>query len=410
MGKSYWLYLEPYTIIHKKRFKVLLTNTLDGNSYIFKMIEENDKLVKELMNPDNNYCIEVSQSTIDHPKIKEFIAYLRKFFLADYVEKKGNLKPFIMIPTLNLQNAINRFKNDKKPLENDALSNLTELFLYLSSPNNGNKYSNYRQYLSPFKYQGHAPRLKNKYLRKIIDQIRYSAVNTINILDEDLLALKNEEKKEIIELFNSLDVIKIYHFNIKTLIRFKNELNIFDSLEGEFNIHLLSSEDFNLLHKLDNLMHRSIFTFSIDYESDIHNAKRNLGGSQLANYEFKPHFNGSNISFFKKNVFLEEVDILQSKIYKKDIFMHKTLNDNDFGRLHVFSNGDIFANVNNPKIGNIEQDSLKNVVSKEMMTEDNWRKTRNYFPCSNCLYQFICPSPTNYEKVMNTNLCINGPF
>lgn len=35
-----------------------------------------------------------------------------------------------------------------------------------------------------------------------------------------------------------------------------------------------------------------------------------------------------------------------------------------------------------------------------------WRRIREEEPCNLCLYQYLCPSPSNYEAVIGkTNLC-----
>jgi len=43
---------------------------------------------------------------------------------------------------------------------------------------------------------------------------------------------------------------------------------------------------------------------------------------------------------------------------------------------------------------------------KEMLDNTAWRKIRNDYPCCDCIYQWLCPSPSNYELAIGKpNLC-----
>lgn len=41
-----------------------------------------------------------------------------------------------------------------------------------------------------------------------------------------------------------------------------------------------------------------------------------------------------------------------------------------------------------------------------MTQRNNWMKIRNKKPCSNCIYQYLCPPPSKYESMIGKmNLC-----
>lgn len=50
--------------------------------------------------------------------------------------------------------------------------------------------------------------------------------------------------------------------------------------------------------------------------------------------------------------------------------------------------------------------TILNVICEELVQNTAWRNIRDVKPCSDCLYQFICPSPSNYELVIGkSDLC-----
>jgi pseudo-rSAM protein len=51
-------------------------------------------------------------------------------------------------------------------------------------------------------------------------------------------------------------------------------------------------------------------------------------------------------------------------------------------------------------------DDIRNLIYRELMEGKSWLRIRNQAPCTECLYQWLCPSPSNYEIVTGKpNLC-----
>lgn len=118
-----------------------------------------------------------------------------------------------------------------------------------------------------------------------------------------------------------------------------------------------------------------------------------------------PIFKEGNREFFMDNVFMERNDLDEVKLSKRNILMNQTLNSNDFGKLTIFSNGTVYANVNKKPLGTIDN-SVYSLVYNEMTEGESWLNTRDMKPCSDCVYQWLCPSPGNYELVIGKpNLC-----
>jgi pseudo-rSAM protein len=69
-------------------------------------------------------------------------------------------------------------------------------------------------------------------------------------------------------------------------------------------------------------------------------------------------------------------------------------------------NGDTYANINYPSLGNIATHSIHEMLYKEMNEGKSWFRIRDQAPCNNCVYQWLCPSPSNYEMAIGRpNLC-----
>ena len=120
----------------------------------------------------------------------------------------------------------------------------------------------------------------------------------------------------------------------------------------------------------------------------------------------RPFYNGENIAFFEENVFMSESDFDILAVDKQHIFAQQELNMNNFGKIIILSDGKVYANVNQEPIGDIG-DSFCEILCKELVSGISWRSTRyKIYPCSQCRFKLICPSPSNYELVIGQfNLC-----
>ena len=120
---------------------------------------------------------------------------------------------------------------------------------------------------------------------------------------------------------------------------------------------------------------------------------------------FIPIYNKENISFFESNVFMEKEDIDNICLSKNDIFIRQAINAGDFGKLTIMPDGKVYANVNGLSLGTIDG-SPYSIVYKEFIDGSSWFKLRTQIPCNNCVNQWLCPSPSNYEIVIDQpNLC-----
>lgn len=99
-------------------------------------------------------------------------------------------------------------------------------------------------------------------------------------------------------------------------------------------------------------------------------------------------------------------DIISDPIDKLCIFRRQTLNENFFGKFVIYPSGDVYANVNCARVGNVLHHTLGELVYKEMVTPTAWFMTRDRDACQNCVNKSLCPSVSNYELVTGImNMC-----
>jgi len=87
-------------------------------------------------------------------------------------------------------------------------------------------------------------------------------------------------------------------------------------------------------------------------------------------------------------MYLNKEDIFSIESNRREVFAKSVLNINNFGKLTIMSDGNVYSNINNTKIGNIEQ-SLYELIEFELKNGDSWFNYRKRKPCNECIYQFL---------------------
>lgn len=119
-----------------------------------------------------------------------------------------------------------------------------------------------------------------------------------------------------------------------------------------------------------------------------------------------PFYNGNNVAFLQKYVFLNEDEILHQKLEKRKIFINQTINGFFLGKLLVLPDGSVKANANTPVIGNINK-NINNMLNSLFDKDSAWFQTRDKKPCKNCIYQWLCPPVSNYELLTSVGYFCN---
>jgi hypothetical protein len=216
-------------------------------------------------------------------------------------------------------------------------------------------------------------------------------VNLLPILNlqDDVERLKKDKKTDIGE----------------KALQYLNELNIYLNNQCRLNCphcDLYFKQTKSCFNQTTNVHIQLLVENDLQYE-DVNLI---LNKTNINNYQITPIYTGSNISFFETNVYLTKKDILAMPIPHRIIFCNQKLNSNFFGKLYILSDGTVKANMNTDVLGNIDENSLLKIIEIELNKNTAWRKIRNSKPCNDCLYQYLCPPPSNYETVIGKSyLC-----
>jgi pseudo-rSAM protein len=375
----YWFTIEPYVYIGLTSRSALLYNTLD------REIIESDKvevieLLREVLLKDNCGVVLLSHDRYQNIDIKIFINILREKYMGDIIDVNLSIgKPIQHIPFFNLQifNKLEIYKKQNFPLNKNALKNLHEISIHVDNTVN------------------------------IVDLISVLQSLPLALAFNIVGNIMNVENyQELLSFFNlhpSRKIITCSYTNITPLSLDYNN-NYSYKLLVDFPIQMSQWYDSIQILNLQKLPFE--YEFKIRSDEDFLYADKLIEEFQIDKYLLKPVYTGENIQFFENNIFLSKSDILSIPLSMKDLFTHQVINIYDFGKINIMPNGDVYANINQQALGNIYADSIYEIVLKEIDKGTSWFRIRNQAPCNDCVYQWLCPSPSNYEiEIDRPNLC-----
>jgi pseudo-rSAM protein len=404
-NKNYWLYIAPHVYCRIAEAKILLYNTQTGVSIESK----NDKilsLLRLLHEKKNLGAIEGAGELLGQDPYASFVMEFCKKGMGAVVDKEiMPEKPVQLMPVLNLQRDIDRLQNEKERYAGEnVLHYLLELNLYLHSGCRQNcplckAYC--RQCMCCTIHRDHLQPMPLLVLEKILLQIKSGMAGKINLLGGNIFEYQGYN-----ELFGLLEAYKerihIWNHYANGIENKKINPDFSYHFFVTFPVHVEAFERCTALPKETKKKYHFYITDSGEYEK----ADELIAKYAIEQYEVKPIFTGNNLDFFRDYIFLDKEDILSKTLSMREIFRNQKLNAKFFGILNILPDGAVKANMNAHELGNIKNDEILNLINKEMVENTAWRKIRNEKPCSRCLYQWLCPSPSGYEiAVGKPNLC-----
>ena len=405
---TYWFYLEPYVFLWQKKEEILLYNTFNGETIKFDNFGVLKELTLKLLTPENMYCIPITSFDLNNKAINTFINKVKSTFSGD-IQKCSNfdVKPIIMYPKLNYQQDIKRIHQHQYLSEGEnILRHLSEISFHITN-NCNNKCvhceTNYKQTL----FCTNSPNnLSKNSLTSVFQQIERGNVGKINIIGNDISKYNDIINSLRLSLITYNITFHIHYLNLNphdTHLSYLEENNV--SLKILVNLPANTHQLNQVIKVIKSRKGNYYWLFVITSLDDFHIAKSILNKYQLSNVELKPIFTGDNLSFFKNNVFMNKEDILSSKQDKRVIFAKQAINTLDYGKITIMQNGKVYANINDPKLGNIHT-PIKELLFNEITKGVSWHRIRDKDKCKNCVYQWLCPSPSNYERIIGKeNLC-----
>lgn len=403
--KGYWFSLKSYIYVDFKENKILLYDTHTGH-YIETNSKKNIALISELYEPKNLGVTFLGMQRFNDSEINEFVQSILDEIMGDIIDvEKNQEKPICLIPILNLQKDVDKLKKNKEnyPLIGTNISSyLLELNLFINEKcDTGCQYcdSYYKQFLCCTTKQTNKE-LSISDIEAILKQIKYSGIGRINILGGDIS--KYSDITNLLKILSDFKDIVYVFFQYQNF----NICDYFDDFKKEVIVNCPIDENhFKEIWSKVNAENTNLF-FIIESDENYQEVERLIQRYKIEQYEFKPFYSGKNIDFFKNNIYLDKDDIFSKTLQIREIFRNQKLNSNFFGTLNILPDGTVKANMNKNRLGDIKEDKILDIIFKELIDNTAWRMVRQWEPCNNCIYQFICPAPSNYEIVINkNNLC-----
>jgi len=374
---DYWFTIEPYVFVSLAKKCTLLYNTLDGVTFESDK-EEVIELLRELLREENCGVVLLTHERYKQKNVADFIRKLRKKFMGDVIDvilSKG--KPVQMVPYFNFPNKVEIYKKHNFSAVNKVLDNLSEISIHLDSDSN---------------------------LTGLINFLQSISVNlTFNIVGDIGASLNNSELLSFFYQHTAQKKIICSYKNIFSLqTGFDNDLSYRISVDFPIDTQLWNQSRTILLGQTLPIE----YVFNISSEEEYQQAEQLVVQFGIEKYRLNPVYTGDNIRFFEDDVFLTKKDILSIPMTIKDFFSRQAMNLYDFGKINILPNGDVYANLNFPALGNINTDSIYEIVNKEVEEGKSWFRIRNQAPCNDCVYQWLCPPPSDYEiQIGRPNLC-----
>ena len=179
----------------------------------------------------------------------------------------------------------------------------------------------------------------------------------------------------------------------------------------ETNLHVIvifpfDEKNLEQANKLTDIENFNVFwKFLVSSELEYLQTEALIERLKIQKSKIIPFYNGNNYDFFSDNIFTTLEDIDQIHLNRREIFANQYINAADFGKITVMPDGQIYANVNQAALGNINDD-IRELIYNELVNGKSWLRIRDREPCVDCIYQWLCPSPSNYETVFGRyNLC-----
>lgn len=403
-----WLYLHPYVFISEDLNNYLFYSTSTFSSISFEKKKIIIPIVKQLQDVEKLHSVKIAVKDLEDEFLYNFVKTIQTYKYGDIIE--GDLeKPIIMPPILNLQRDVERLKENNSPISENILSYLHEVEIYINGEcafDCNHCQDRYTQYPSCTKSTNILdPALLKNFLFSI-----YCTRATITLFGGNIFQYKG--LKVILAILEGIDAT---HALVSDWRNIPEDLSLLNMTRKEaFQLKILVNELTDtspviaLAQRIKDIQIKQCWVISITSFPEYEKAE--ILSEQLSklvdDVTIRPFYTGENIAFFEECVFIDQEELDSIELDRQGVFALQALNTNNFGRITILFDGNVYANVNEKPLGQI-QNPIKEMLCEELEKGTSWRRTRyNLEPCSLCRYKLICPSPSNYEiAIGKNNLC-----
>jgi pseudo-rSAM protein len=397
--KKHWFTLHSDTFLWLKGSTGFFYNAENGEKNISPLTDKIENICHQLLKTANLYTTELTDEALNDDEVKRWIDSLINI-QAGYLslDVAFEERPVSLKPILKVQDNKKYYEEQHKlGFKGKILQNLHELTFYINGSDYGNN-EYFKQAIFPLKVN---QTLDSSKILSFIKNSKSVFLSNINIVG-NLFSYPGYER--LIQDISEFSLQSTIHITINDFLNHRQNIkSIKWPTTVQFNILIDTVFDIPCLQGLSSPFSITAFVFSendfIQFSSIFEASPKEL------NIRFIPLYNKENLSFFESNIFIEKGELDKIELSKDEIFMKQAFNIGNFGKLTVMPDGKIYANVNMFPLGTIDE-SPYSIVYKEFTAGKSWFKLRDQIPCNSCIYQWLCPSPSNYELVIGkSNLC-----
>ncbi|MCX6287364.1 MAG: TIGR04150 pseudo-rSAM protein [Bacteroidetes bacterium] len=403
-----FLYLEPYTFSVMAGNDVLIYNSLNGKILEYRDSPSIVEIIRKTEDAGGGFLAEIDRVSA-RPEISSLISDLRENFCGDLISLADQHKPSVIRPKAIIKN----YPPAKDFPSFSADDYLRTIYFFLNQ-NNNKVCTDYRfaasQFVCPvFNSQGYSE-MPFETVVKTCSQFAGVSGMGIDLSGSDLTAYS--EINFVLKRIHKLQSRVNFHLPlpcydqdiVSRLLKVGNSRTsiyiTFPDGPSALKEIRINPEYIKKQNRIDlNFLIRSMEEYQVITEL--------LQGNGKEKVFFFPYFNGRNADFFKENVFLARNDILALKPNQKQIYSRSLINEHLYGKIFIKTGGEAYANLNHDPLGNINKESISDLVRNELYNGKSWGLTRlKVKPCGDCLYQLFCPPIGNYELFMKRfNFC-----
>lgn len=397
--KEYWFALYPNTFLWVKDKEGLVYNSENGTKIKFINKGMIEHVTKTLLKINNLYCTLLDQESLEDKELDAWIHEIIDSNAGVLTPKDGsNQHPLTLMPILKVQDDVKYYQwEHNQGIDGEIMENLHQLVFFINGSKYGNDLYN-KQILYPTTSQ---QTLEEKDICWFATNAVHSPLlSQIGLVGNLFVYPYLQKVTEYLQTISSVSAYVILQDVMDNLT--KAEL-----LANKVNLHILVTDYIALTSLLKEEWTKKVtFIFIISSELDYDTAVWYKEEKKLRHAEIVPVYTGKNKKFLEELLFIDEDDVQNIILSKREIFIRQTLNIVDFGNLFIMPDGNVYSNRNATSIGSLKEPP-HTIVYREMTEGNSWLHIRNEKPCCDCIYQWLCPSPSNLELVIGKpNLCL----
>ncbi|MBP7936443.1 MAG: TIGR04150 pseudo-rSAM protein [Phycisphaerae bacterium] len=417
-GRSQWFYLHPHVHTCAQGASGLLYDPLTGHTLEYTNETAITELVASLDGPDNLRVVDYADVSVTQPAVADFVDRVRALHMGGLIDKKHSTgKPIQMTPRARVQRDPRKDTQDADIMLGEAVMGyVKEVTIHVNRVCDLDCAlctSAYKQFRCCTRIEGGNEELDLATIRHLLAELASSGTMQVNMIGGDVFSYSRFE--ELIKLVAASRFYATLHTHYLNLPETAATLEILDARRWTMELLVPMPVDRARLAEALRMLRAAglpyVVHLVVETDDDLAEAEGLIDALGLVDFAVRPHFNGQNLAFFEENVFFTKDDVVAARPSPQDLYASSRTNRLDFGRLVVLSTGEVFANPNTPKLGDLASTSVHKMLCHEVRRGESWFRTRSCVkPCRNCVFQCMCPPISNYEHAIGrNNLCLAPP-